>query len=344
MWEEIMQWEYEGKGSLWDHCTTMTTQVIKACVKSTNNTIPASVSTTIRSTVEKVLQACFTGSMRTVAASSVLARAKKCFGREFSDISQLRDLELKQLDELAWSYASSNQMLSLLEGAGMGLGGLLLIAADIPALMVINLRLLIQLAYIYGIDASLPAEREFLLNIMMLASADQKDRHGIFWKLDQAAKYNIQATVLSIQIEENITSEAMRRMVGTAHRIALKLSHTKIAQLLPVVGLAIGAGGNYAFTRETTNYGMMTLRKRWLMRKYELVDLMLQHREAQNEKLMTSWVMVDTRAEDDGSAVNDEEVEFEEDFLSGIVFQDLPWCDNPTNDLQPPSPLYPIIQ
>jgi hypothetical protein len=81
-------------------------------------------------------------------------------------------------------------------------------------------------------------------------------------------------------------------MVGTAHRIALKLSHAKIAQLLPVVGmflilkkklkkkrgdiarlfitvgLAIGAGGNYAFARETTNYGMMILRKRWLMQKY----------------------------------------------------------------------------
>ena len=35
----------------------------------------------------------------------------------------------------------------------------------------------------------MPAEREFVMNIMMLASADQKDRHGIFWKLDQAAKY-----------------------------------------------------------------------------------------------------------------------------------------------------------
>lgn len=131
---------------------------------------------------------------------------------------------------------------------------------------------------------------------------------------DGVFRYNIQATILSIQIEENIVNEVMRRMVGTAHRIALKLSHAKIAQLLPVVGtylpgpfflsslspsllfplpssslplyflnlplsrlscpylhyvgLAIGAGGNYAFARETTNYGMMVLRKRWLMQKY----------------------------------------------------------------------------
>lgn len=35
----------------------------------------------------------------------------------------------------------------------------------------------------------MPAEREFVVNIMMLASADQQDRHGIFWQLDQAAKY-----------------------------------------------------------------------------------------------------------------------------------------------------------
>jgi hypothetical protein len=35
------------------------------------------------------LQACFTGSMYTVASSLVLARAKKCFGRDFNDISSL---------------------------------------------------------------------------------------------------------------------------------------------------------------------------------------------------------------------------------------------------------------
>lgn len=53
MWGEIMQWEHGNKGTLWDQCTTMSTKAIKACVKSTGARIPASVTNTIRSTVEK---------------------------------------------------------------------------------------------------------------------------------------------------------------------------------------------------------------------------------------------------------------------------------------------------
>ena len=53
MWGEIMQWEHENKGTLWDQCTTITTKAIKACVSSTGATIPSYVTTTIRSAVEK---------------------------------------------------------------------------------------------------------------------------------------------------------------------------------------------------------------------------------------------------------------------------------------------------
>lgn len=95
--------------------------------------------------------------------------------------------------------------------------------------MILHLIPLIR-TKIYGIDVTAPAEREFILNIMLLASADEKDRQGIFWKLDQQAKYplyfrthvmiilivitnNVQAAILSIQIQEHIIDEVMRKMV-----------------------------------------------------------------------------------------------------------------------------------
>lgn len=53
MWGEIMQWERENKGTLWDQCTTMTTKAIRACVKKTGATIPSNVTDTIKSAVEK---------------------------------------------------------------------------------------------------------------------------------------------------------------------------------------------------------------------------------------------------------------------------------------------------
>lgn len=64
-------------------------------------------------------------------------------------------------------------------------------AADIPALIMINIRALIQLAYIYGIDASHPDEREYILNIMALAASDSGERTEILAHLDTLARCDI---------------------------------------------------------------------------------------------------------------------------------------------------------
>lgn len=332
-WDKVIEWEQENKGTLWDYCTTASTKGIKKAIESSGTVIPESISKSIRSSLDKGIKACFSGSMYTLDKSKIVARANVLFQKDFKDIDEFEELTLEQLDKLAEEYSTTNQILSLLEGAGMGLGGLLFIAADIPALITINLRLLVQMAYIYGIDESGISEREFILNIMMLASADEKDRQGIFWKLDQQAKNSVQAAILGVQLPEHIIEEVMRKMVGTAHRIALKLTHAKLLQLLPLVGIAIGAGGNYAFSREITTYGMMVMRKRWLMKKYNLFDSVIRYREMKNEKLMTSWVLLPREGEDD-------DIEYEEDFKQSLSSQ-LKINNNNNNNN---SNLYPSLQ
>ena len=62
------------------------------------------------------------------------------------------------------------------------------LVADIPALIMINMRVLIQIAYIYGVNATIPEEREFILNLMTLAAADEKEKIEILVHLDTMAR------------------------------------------------------------------------------------------------------------------------------------------------------------
>eukprot|EP01135_Chromosphaera_perkinsii_P002486 Nk52_evm2s224 gene=Nk52_evmTU2s224 len=61
---------------------------------------------------------------------------------------------IDDLHDIAVAYTNPNEMVSLLQGAGLGLGGMWLMAADIPMLLSINCRMLAQLAWIFGIDVN----------------------------------------------------------------------------------------------------------------------------------------------------------------------------------------------
>lgn len=300
IWGEVLQWEQNNKGTLWDYCTTASSKIIQSaietCTAHSGAVIPQSFTDSLHTAIEKGLKACYSGSKHTLFKSRIT-----------DTTFHMPDLE--QLDNLASEYASSNEILSALEGAGMGLGGLFFVAADIPTLITLNLRLLNQMAYIYGVDTDNAMEREFILNIMLLACSDKRDRHGLIWTLDQQAKTN-EAAAASGEKQPYVDETTNTKLTETAHRIALKLTQAKLLQFLPLVGIAIGAGGNYAFSREIAHHGMMVMRKRWLMRKYRLFDAILRYRETKNETLQTSWVLLPENEEDEDG------LEFEEDFKS----------------------------
>jgi len=181
------------------------------------------------------------------------------------------------------------------------------VAADIPTLVFINIRMLVQLAFIYGIDPSIPSEREYILNVMTLSAADQNERVEILINLDHVAKNSAQTGFLQRQIQDNLVGEAMRKMIDVAHRIAVRLTHAKLLQFVPFVGAAMAAGVNFMYTKEMTQNALMVFRKRWLIEKYG-ADKIRTRCPVSDDKMLTSWILV-------GSGETEEDV-FEEDFRS----------------------------
>lgn len=190
-----------------------------------------------------------------------VARSK---GIEADDITELRDHDLKTLDSIAKTYVSENAILAAVEGGGTGLGGAVMMAADIPLLFGINLRLIQQIGAAYGFDVSTPAFSPLVLSIFNVAASGSRESKN------QALREITVAAAALAQV-----SEYRGRVSGTfrdqnrhlLREIAKNIGGRKIAQMIPIAGAAIGAGINYWFTTETAESAFMLFRALYIERK-----------------------------------------------------------------------------
>ncbi|MDA0683209.1 MAG: EcsC family protein [Bacteroidetes bacterium] len=185
-------------------------------------------------------------------------------GIDVEDISDLQSADLKTLDSMAKSYFTENTVMAAIEGGGTGLGGAVLIAADIPLLFGINLRLIQQIGAAYGFDVSSPAFSPLVLSIFNVAAASTRESKN------QALR---EITVAAAAIAQ--FSDYKGRVAGTfrdqnrhlPREIAKNIGGRKIAQMIPIAGAAIGAGINYWFTTETAETAFMLFRALYIERK-----------------------------------------------------------------------------
>lgn len=126
------------------------------------------------------------------------------------------------------------------EGAITGAGGILLGLADFPLLLAIKIKLLFELASIYGYNTEDYKERVYILHIFQLAFSSAKHRKHVFTgMLDWDEK--------SEHLPESIHQFDWRTF-QQEYRDYIDLA--KMAQLIPVIGAPVGAVANYALVKK----------------------------------------------------------------------------------------------
>lgn len=216
--------------------------------------------------VEQFLNILNDASQWTYADADLLADAKSR-GMDIESIADLRDESIEDLDSLAKSYFSENAVLAAIEGGGTGLGGFVLIMADIPLLFTINLRLIQQIGASYGFEVDSPEFRPLVLGIFNVASSGSREAKN------QALR---EVSVAAAAFANNL--EYKGRISGTfrdqnrhlPREIVKNLIGRKLAQTIPIAGAAVGAGINYWFTSEAAECAYMLFRALYLERKERL--------------------------------------------------------------------------
>jgi len=216
--------------------------------------------------VEQFLSLLNDASGWTYDADGLLSDARKA-GLEVESIDDLREAPLETLDKLARTLFNQHTIMAAVEGGGTGLGGAVLIAADIPLLFTINLRLIQQIGGAFGFPMQGPEYRPLVLSIFNVAASGTKDaKHVALREVSVAAA----AVANDLAYKGRVSGTLNEQTRHFPREIAKNIVGRKLAQTIPIAGAAVGAGINYWFTSETAEAAYMIFRALFIERKERL--------------------------------------------------------------------------
>jgi hypothetical protein len=185
----------------------------------------------LRGRIETGLRRGFQHAYETVRVdpAKFLLQLRSAYGLPINSFQGLYSVDLRVLDQVAEKVIRGGMKVAAVEGAGLGLGGLITILPDLGILAGITLRTIQKLSLLYGFEFNTDDETAEL----WVAAAT-------------AAGVDISREML----EKEVINKFVPRVI---QRIAVKASTEVVekwaGRVIPLVSSVIGAGLNYYFVR-----------------------------------------------------------------------------------------------
>jgi len=224
---QIWQLKMQKDPSLFD-------KVSKGVQDKINSYIPEKAHDVITATIRKMVEAVLFGSTYTTA--NPLKEVPLAF----------REIQLQEKVKFYRNAAAA-------EGAATGAGGILLGLADFPLLIGFKIKLLYEIAAIYGHDVRDYRERLFILYIFQLSFSSTKRRKEVFHVLETWDTY--------IKDLPDKVENFDWRTFQQEYRDYIDL--VKMAQLIPFIGAAVGAVANFKLLEQLGEMAQNSYRMRY---------------------------------------------------------------------------------
>jgi hypothetical protein len=210
------------------------------------------------------------GSQLQMDAKERILASGRIFKKDIMKIQDLKQLNVDQLQYIAMQQIARHRLYSFAQGGLAGTGGTLLLGSDIPAMAVINLRVVQLIAMTYGIEVNTPHEMMTSLKVFHTATLPPRlQKEGwstLMNELDAGGDhyfYEGNEKITDVSWLEQPIQQVLKAMVITLFR-------KKVIQGIPVVSIAIGAGTNYQLTRKVTEFAHNYYQLRYLNQKEEI--------------------------------------------------------------------------
>lgn len=177
-----------------------------------------------------------------------------CFGVGFTTTDPLRDLPFAEREVKADDRIRFYSRTAAAEGAVTGAGGILLGLADFPLWLTLKMKMLFELASLYGYDAHDYRERIYLLHIFELTFSGHAHRKKVLAILSDWKNY-------SATLPDDINLFDWRNF-QQEYRDYIDVA--KLLQLVPGIGAPIGAWVNLRLTKRLGTAAKNAYRMRWL--------------------------------------------------------------------------------
>jgi hypothetical protein len=175
------------------------------------------------------------------------------FGAEQTTGTVSLDMSLQKREQTVLERIEFYKRTAAAEGGLTGLGGIMLALADFPLLLGLKIKLLFEIAALYGHDINDFKERLYILHIFQLAFSSQHNRREVFKSLENWKE-------VSSKIPDDIHQFDWRNF-QQEYRDYIDLA--KMAQLIPVIGAVVGLVVNYRLINQLGETAMNAYRMRW---------------------------------------------------------------------------------
>lgn len=230
--DELRRWQDEmqrGPG-LWNRATS-------GVQRKLNSYIPEKVHASVTAVIKQMTRAVLGGS-------------------NFTASPPLAEGSLEEREARVRAAIDRYRKTAAVEGGITGAGGFLLGLADFPLLLSIKLKLLFEIAALYGFSGEDYRERLYLLHIFQLAFSSDAHRADVYRKMQRWHEQSAQLP--------NSLDEFDWRKFQQEYRDYIDLA--KLAQLVPIIGAPVGVIVNNSLLKKLGLTAMNAYRMRWFER------------------------------------------------------------------------------
>ncbi|GAB1157506.1 EcsC family protein [Paenibacillus illinoisensis] len=174
-----------------------------------------------------------------------------------AQIHSVENLPLEVLDRVADNITESRTKFAAAQGAATGIGGIVTIAADIPMVMGLSLKVLQEMALCYGYDPDDPQERIFIVKCLQFSSADIVGKKAI---IDELAEYDNPDK----QVQVVSQMQGWREVFNSYSE---SFGWKKLFQLIPIAGMVFGSVSNKNTISDVAETGKMLYKKRLILQR-----------------------------------------------------------------------------
>ncbi|NGZ76393.1 EcsC family protein [Saccharibacillus alkalitolerans] len=182
------------------------------------------------------------------------------------DVPEAGPYPLSVMDEAAGRLAGESRNLAAAQGATTGIGGVFTLAADIPAVLGLSLKVIQEIGLCYGYDANDKAERVFAVKVLQFASSDLVGKQSLLDELNLKAgedgKLPPSVTAMS-------KIQGWREVVTTYRD---SWGWKKLLQAVPIAGIVFGAFANRQTLGDVSEAAHMLYRKRRILQRLDALE------------------------------------------------------------------------
>jgi EcsC family protein len=152
------------------------------------------------------------------------------FGARHTTAKPSKDTSFQHTEELVIRKIDVYRHTAAIEGGITGAGGFLLGLADFPILIGIKIKLLFDIAALYGFDVDDYKERVYILHIFELAFSSHEHRRNVYLKMTEWNEKSKHLPKDIHQFDWRNFQQEYRDYIDIA----------KMAQLIPAIGAPVG--------------------------------------------------------------------------------------------------------